>query len=76
MLDGELLVRGADGHEDFDLIGQRIHPAASRIERLSEETPAVFVAFDLLGATGDVLLELPYGERRAALEALVADPSS
>ena len=74
VLDGELLVRGPSGHEDFDLIGQRIHPAASRIERLSVETPAVFVAFDLLERDGETLLELPYGERRAALEALVADP--
>jgi ATP-dependent DNA ligase len=74
VLDGELLVRGADGHEDFDLIGQRIHPAASRITRLSEETPAVFVAFDLLQNGGETLLDLPYGERRAALEDFVADP--
>lgn len=74
VLDGELLVRGADGREDFDLIGQRVHPAASRIERLSEETPAVFVAFDLLAEDDRELLELPYGERRAALEALVQEP--
>ena len=67
-------MRGADGREDFDLIGQRIHPAASRVERLSEETPAVFVAFDLLENEGDSLLELPYGERRAALEAFVSEP--
>ena len=40
--------RRRDGHEDFDLLGQRIHPAASRIARLAEETPARFVAFDLL----------------------------
>ncbi len=73
-LDGELLVRGPDGREDFDLIGQRIHPAASRITRLSEETPAVFVAFDLLEREGQSLIGLPYGERRAALEAFVSDP--
>ncbi len=74
VLDGELLVRGADGREDFDLIGQRIHPAASRIERLSQETPAVFVAFDMLEHDGKSLIELPYGERRAALEAFVSEP--
>ena len=74
VLDGELLVRGGDGREDFDLIGQRIHPAKSRIERLSQETPAVFVAFDLLERDGEPLIGLPYGERRAALEDLVADP--
>jgi ATP-dependent DNA ligase len=74
VLDGEIIVRGAGGREDFDVLGQRVHPAASRIERLSRETPAVFVAFDLLARDDDVLLELPYGERRAALEALVAAP--
>jgi len=72
VLDGELLIHGPDGREEFDLLGQRIHPAASRIERLSVETPAVFMAFDLLAEGDDVLLERPYGERRAALEALLA----
>jgi ATP-dependent DNA ligase len=74
VLDGELIVRGADGREDFDVLGQRVHPAASRIERLSAETPAVYVAFDLLAREDEVLLELAYAERRAALEALVAAP--
>jgi ATP-dependent DNA ligase len=74
VLDGELVVRDARGREDFDALGQRIHPAASRIARLSAETPAVFVAFDLLAREDEVLLELPYAERRAALEALVAPP--
>lgn len=74
VLDGEIVVRGADGREDFDALGQRIHPAASRIERLSAETPAVFAAFDLLARDDEVLTELPYSERRAALEELVGDP--
>lgn len=74
MLDGEIVVRGADGREDFDALGQRIHPAASRIERLSAETPAVFAAFDLLARGDRVLLERPYRERRTELEALVKDP--
>lgn len=73
-MDGEIVVRDARGREDFDALGQRIHPAASRIARLSEETPAVFVAFDLLAREDEVLLELPYEQRRAALEALVAPP--
>jgi ATP-dependent DNA ligase len=73
VLDGEIVVRDSEGHEDFDALGQRIHPAASRIERLSKETPAVYVAFDLLASGGDSLLELPFTERRAALEALVAE---
>jgi ATP-dependent DNA ligase len=71
VLDGEIVVRGADGHEDFDALGQRIHPAASRIERLAGETPAVYVAFDLLARGDESLLELPFAERRAALEKLL-----
>jgi ATP-dependent DNA ligase len=71
VLDGEIVVRGADGHEDFDAIGQRIHPAISRIERLAVETPAMYVAFDLLAHGQDSLLELPFSERRAALEQLL-----
>jgi ATP-dependent DNA ligase len=74
VLDGEIVVRDAEGHEDFDALGQRIHPAASRIERLAGETPAVFVAFDLLAAEQEVLLARPYDERRSALEALLAEP--
>ena len=74
MLDGELVVRDPDGREDFDALGQRVHPAASRVERLSRETPAVYVAFDLLARDDEVLLERPYAERRAALEALVSAP--
>jgi len=72
VLDGEIVVRGADGREDFDALGQRVHPAASRVERLAVETPAVYVAFDLLARDADTLLELPFGERRAALERLVS----
>ena len=73
VLDGEIVVRDADGHEDFDALGQRIHPAASRIERLSVETPAVYVVFDLLAREDESLLERPLSERRAALERLLAD---
>jgi ATP-dependent DNA ligase len=72
VLDGEIVVRGADGTENFDALGQRIHPAASRIERLAGETPAVYVAFDLLAREDESLLELPFVERRAALEKLLA----
>jgi ATP-dependent DNA ligase len=73
VLDGEIVVRDAGGHEDFDALGQRIHPAASRIERLSIETPAVYVVFDLLAHDDESLLERPLAERRAALEDLLAD---
>jgi ATP-dependent DNA ligase len=70
VLDGELIVV-VDGVQEFDLLGQRIHPAKSRVEMLAKETPAAFVAFDLLSEGDDVLLELPYSERRARLEAAV-----
>jgi ATP-dependent DNA ligase len=72
VLDGEIVVRDADGREDFDALGQRIHPAVSRIQRLAAETPAVYVAFDLLARGDDSLLELAFAERRAALERLLA----
>ncbi len=72
VLDGEIVVRGDDGREDFDALGQRIHPAVSRIERLAAETPAVYVAFDLLAHEHDSLIELPLSERRVALEQLLA----
>jgi ATP-dependent DNA ligase len=72
VLDGEIVVRDADGREDFDALGQRIHPAVSRIERLAGETPAVYVAFDLLANEQESLLERPFSERRAELEALLS----
>jgi ATP-dependent DNA ligase len=72
VLDGEIVVRGADGREDFDALGQRIHPAVSRVQRLAAETPAVYVAFDLLALEDESLLELAFSERRAALERMLA----
>src|SRR4051812_42672595 len=70
VLDGELIVV-VDGVQEFDLLGQRIHPAKSRVEMLAKGTPAAFVAFDLLSEGDEVLMELPYAERRARLEAAV-----
>ncbi len=72
VLDGEIVVRDGDGREDFDALGQRIHPAVSRIERLAAETPAIYVAFDLLANGDQSLLDLPFAERRAALQSLLA----
>jgi ATP-dependent DNA ligase len=74
VLDGEIVIDGEDGEQDFDALGQRIHPAASRIAMLSIQTPARFIAFDLLARDDEVLIERPLAERRAALEALVRDP--
>jgi ATP-dependent DNA ligase len=73
VLDGELIVV-VDGVQEFDLLSQRIHPAASRVEMLARETPAAFVAFDLLAEGDDVLMELPLAERRERLEPLISKP--
>ena len=73
VLDGEMVVT-VDGVQEFDLLSQRIHPAASRVERLRKETPADLVAFDLLAEGDETLLELPYTERRARLAEIVTDP--
>jgi ATP-dependent DNA ligase len=73
VLDGELIVV-VDGIQEFDLLGQRIHPAKSRVEMLARETPAAFVAFDLLAEDDEQLLDLPYAERRERLEAVVEPP--
>ena len=73
VLDGEIVVRGADGREDFDALGQRVHPAASRVQRLAAETPALYIAFDLLAYEDDSWLEQPFAQRRSGLERLLAE---
>jgi ATP-dependent DNA ligase len=74
VLDGEIVVEDADGHPDFDALGQRIHPAESRINMLAEQTPAKFIAFDLLARADELTLEEPYEVRRERLEQLVTAP--
>ena len=74
VLDGEIVLFDADGRQDFDALGQRVHPAESRIRMLAEQTPTKFIAFDLLAEDDESLLDLPQQERRARLEALVRDP--
>src|SRR5919197_991434 len=69
-LDGELVVAGPAGL-DFEALLARLHPAASRVERLRRETPASFVAFDLLALGGEDLRERPFRERRGRLEELL-----
>lgn len=69
VVDGEVVVV-RDGTLDFDSLSERIHPAASRIEKLSSETPAELVAFDLLALRGRDLREEPFEERRRLLEEL------
>jgi ATP-dependent DNA ligase len=57
---------------DFELLGQRIHPAASRVNMLAEQTPASIVAFDLLALDDELFLDTPYPARRARLTELLA----
>ena len=72
ILDGEIVVP-VEGVLSFDDLLQRIHPAATRVRRLAEETPSSFYAFDLLYAKGKELAQKPIEQRREALEAFFDD---
>jgi ATP-dependent DNA ligase len=74
VLDGEVVIDDAEGGQDFGALQQRIHPAASRIAMLAEQTPAHYVAFDLLALGDDSWLERPFSERRAGLEQAATGP--
>jgi len=69
-VDGEIVVV-TDRRLDFFALQQRVHPAASRVDRLAAETPASFIAFDLMRLGDDDLLSTPFRDRRAALERLL-----
>jgi ATP-dependent DNA ligase len=71
VVDGEIVIRGANGL-DFDALQMRLHPAASRVQKLARETPASFVAFDVLAVNGRDLRSMPQAERREQLETLLA----
>ena len=74
VLDGEIVIDGeGEDAQDFGALQQRIHPAASRVELLAAQTPARFIAFDLLALGDESLLARPFRERRGALERLVAE---
>src|ERR1700712_4631723 len=74
VIDGEIVIADQDRNTlDFEALQQRIHPAASRVTLLSEQTPASFVAFDLLAIGDESLMNAPLMERRAALERALAD---
>jgi len=73
VLDGELVIRDADGLLEFDALQERIHPAQSRIELLSKEIPAQYVVFDLLAEGEEALLDAPLSERRARLERIAGE---
>ena len=70
VLDGEIVIMSAKGL-DFDALQLRLHPAASRVKMLAGQTPAVFVAFDMLAEGADDLRARPFSERRVRLEAAV-----
>jgi ATP-dependent DNA ligase len=70
VIDGEIVIDDPDGGQDFDALQNRIHPAKSRIDMLAEQTPAHYVAFDLLAFEDESWLEKPFEERRAKLEQL------
>jgi ATP-dependent DNA ligase len=73
VMDGEILLAVPD---DFAVLMSRLHPAASRVERLAREAPAEYVAFDLLADGSCDLRDRPFPDRRAALERLLPDPES
>jgi DNA ligase D-like protein (predicted polymerase) len=78
VIDGEivLVAPGSGDRLDFELLQQRIHPAASRVRKLAAETPVSFVAFDLLALDGESYLDRPFHERRAALEGALANAAA
>src|SRR5215475_14367642 len=74
VIDGEIIVADTTRNTlDFEALQQRIHPAASRVNMLAEQTPASFIAFDLLALGDEDLTQRPLEERRAALEAALAE---
>jgi len=75
VLDGEVVLVAGD-RLDFDALQQRIHPAASRVTLLAGQTPASFVAFDLLALDGEDFTGRPFAERREALERALAASSA
>jgi len=71
VVDGEIVVANPEGGLSFDSLTQRIHPAASRVNILAEQTPASFVAFDVLAFDDDRVLDRPFEQRRAMLHDIV-----
>jgi ATP-dependent DNA ligase len=71
VLDGEIVIVGANGGLDFEALLLRIHPAASRVKMLAKESPASYVAWDLLAIGDEDLREVPLEQRRARLESVL-----
>lgn len=75
VLDGEIVL-AVDGRLEFDVLSQRIHPAASRVDMLAETTPASFVAFDLLALGDESFIDRPFAMRRAGLERALSNATA
>src|SRR5580698_616699 len=74
VIDGEIVVPDADGRRlNFEALLQRIHPADSRVRLLAKQTPASFVAFDLLALGAEDCTGLPFSRRREMLEEALID---
>src|SRR5439155_21287349 len=71
VIDGEIVLM-SDGRLDFEALQQRIHPATSRVKMLARETPAAFVAFDLVALDDSSYMDRPFSERRRQLERVLA----
>ncbi len=77
VIDGEIVVPDASGRRlDFEALQLRIHPAASRVSMLAEQTPGHFIAFDLLALGNSDYMERPFAERRAVLADVLAGVES
>jgi len=77
VIDGEIVIPDADDRRlDFEALLQRIHPADSRVRLLAKQTPASFVAFDLLALDDDDLTKLPFERRREMLESALANAAA
>ncbi len=74
VLDGEIVIRNQNGHDDFEALQSRIHPAASRVALLAEEIPATYLAFDLLAIDGASLMSQPFATRRQRLQEIARAP--
>jgi ATP-dependent DNA ligase len=75
VVDGEIVIVGEKGL-DFSALQMRLHPAASRVNKLAAEIPSSFVAFDLLAVDGESVMDAPQEQRRSKLEQFLADVGS
>lgn len=75
VLDGEIVIE-RHGRLDFDALSARIHPAVTRINKMAQDFPAMFIAFDLLALESEDLMDRPFDERRSALVVAMSGASA